>query len=1017
MADVLTQDNAEAQLVDTPSSPAASVVDSTSLTTSEQQNLAPSYAGGYYGDQNEASGGGFDPNAGTITTGPVANEANLTDSPFGPNAKYYDFSKMSPAEIAATGKLGTTNPTPDTISNSPIPNRLHDYPSYIYSLSWHLLTDEQYNKVIETQQYAPANVLVASAGRYSSSFPRNEFFSEDFYFDNLSVLSVISPTDNTRNTNAIDINFTLIEPYGFTLMERLLQAADAVKSSNYLDQPYMLQIDFFATGDDGTILGSVDQLRKRIPIKIIKLDVKVTVKGAEYSIQAIPFNHSAYNTSSVSTPANFEITASTVKNFFVSEEDGSEFVTALADINAANQREAAAAKNAKPAAPVYNSFKSYGAAINGWTRALKETHKIEVADVYKFQFDDEIGADTNTFIDSSRNTPKETPMTTDQITMRRSQISKTGTTTTKTTTPTVPTTSAPKTTTPTYTSGVVDQTYFIKAPGESDAAYALRMKNYAVQENAKIAAATKSAQATNAAISGSVDQTYFIKAPGESDAAYAKRMQDYATQQNARLGVATTIPKPAAAAPTPAVALYDPTKTIFQIQSGTTIEKLIEYVVRNSKYIQDQLVLPEDYPNDPEGYKKAKAANDNKPLKWFKIVPTVRLLDFDPAQKVWAREITYHVQKYLMYNIRADVGPQGVQLYPVKTYNYIYTGKNDDVFDFDIQFNALYYNQVTAYRDSLTDITPTASQASTDYQSQNAPNYSGQDPSKTTEYNAVMPLVMRPVVQNSKATATGGATTAREVASVDLADSLMTNSDADMLNLKLRILGDPDYIKQDEVFYGPPLEGVNLAVVPNTDPRLLPNNSSLNMDDGQVYVQVLFRTPTDIDENTGLMKFDSKYQHSVFSGLYAVVQVTSTFHAGQFTQELDLVRMPRQSAFDYTTKGQNKSDQRAESTLPTPAVDTPVAKVVEGGGADKSPAAAADGTADNQQAGQDTPIAKEQANEPPVADQNSKDLADVIANAQSADINSITEPQAIVPNFTPISIRGNQVPGQAAITG
>jgi hypothetical protein len=41
----------------------------------------------------------------------------------------------------------------------------------------------------------------------------------------------------------------------------------------------------------------------------------------------------------------------------------------------------------------------------------------------------------------------------------------------------------------------------------------------------------------------------------------------------------------------------------------------------------------------------------------------------------------------------------------------------------------------------------------------------------------------------------------------------------------------------------------------------------------------------------------------------------------------------------------------------------------------------------------------------------------VIANAQSADINSITEPQAIVPNFTPISIRGNQVPGQAAITG
>jgi hypothetical protein len=842
-----------------------------------------------------------------------------SDEPvFGPNAKYYDFSKMSPEAIAAAGKLGadTSGTSGTTISTKPLPNRLHQYPTYIYGLSLHILSDEQYNKVVEQQTYTPANVLIASAGRYSSSFPRNEFFNEDFYFDDCDITTVIAPNDTSRNTNAIELKFTIIEPYGFTLVERLLRVADALKSKNYLDMPYLLQIDFFAMDDAGNIVGSINDLRKRIPIKIIKMDIRVSGKGAEYKITAVPFNHSAYESTSVTTPANFEITSSTVAEFFQSAADADQFSQLLAAQNA-QERETTnknaptpstnvnanrlsttnfdagpipttarnAGKNPPPTKRTFTTVKSYGSAINDWYRALKESRKTSSNDIYKFEFlpDPETGEDmigSAQFIQKNINTPKDTPMKSnqnlnDQVTMARSDLGDTST------------------------------------------------------------------------------------------------------------------------------GIHDITKAIFQVQYGTTIEKLLEYVIRNSDYIQRQLIVPED----PD-YDRQKEAFKNKPLYWFKIVPIVRLLEFDKIKRLWAREITYTVQPYKIYNVRLDVGPQGVQLYPVKNYNYIYTGQNDDVFDFDINFNALYYNQVTAFRDNLGELNPSSDSYTQDYLVQNAPNYGGGSPPKSIDYNAVMPMVVKPIVQNSKAQATGGANTAKEVASVDLADSLMTNSQADMLRLTLKILGDPDYIKQDDIFYRPRLSGEEktLASQPSNDPRLLPNNGSLVMDGGGIYTQVLFRTPTDIDETTGLMKFDPNYKHSVFSGLYQVIKVISRFSNGQFTQDVEMIRLPRQVAFDYVSNNQNnKSSNRDESSQQTqpglsPPNPNPVpSSLISGGGAPASPAELAD-TATDQTAGGDQPVSEISNSEPPVESQSQADLRNVKDTASTQPIIVQTEPQAIVNN-------------------
>jgi hypothetical protein len=264
------------------------------------------------------------------------------------------------------------------------------------------------------------------------------------------------------------------------------------------------------------------------------------------------------------------------------------------------------------------------------------------------------------------------------------------------------------------------------------------------------------------------------------------------------------------------------------------------------------------------------------------------------------------VQPYTIYNVKSDVAPQGKITNFVKSYNYIYTGKNDDVIDFDINFNTLYYTAQTAYRDAVASIykAPNKSDAGT---AQNSGNYQGQAQGP----NSVMPMVMKPQVYNARARATGGSVGAKDVAVADLEDSLMTLSAADMLSVNLKILGDPQFLKQDDCFYTP----LTTTSIPTNDPRLT-GNGSLRTDYGEIYVLLTFRTPTDIDEDTGLMKFSQNYRTSVFSGIYKVLTVQSEFRSGQFTQTLNLIRLPNQSEYDYVNQSQNSNDQRLNDLDP-----------------------------------------------------------------------------------------------------
>ena len=117
----------------------------------------------------------------------------------------------------------------------------------------------------------------------------------------------------------------------------------------------------------------------------------------------------------------------------------------------------------------------------------------------------------------------------------------------------------------------------------------------------------------------------------------------------------------------------------------------------------------------------------------------------------------------------------------------------------------------------------------------------------------------------------------------------------------MKIVGDPLFIKQDDVFYPPKVDSPATLGV-------LTENNSIKTDDGQIHVQLTVNTPVDRDVTTGLMKYDSKFPKSSFSGMYFVSTVDTDFEKGLFTQVLHMVRLPKQPTSDYINGGNNVAD-------------------------------------------------------------------------------------------------------------
>jgi hypothetical protein len=138
-------------------------------------------------------------------------------------------------------------------------NPLHQFATYTYSIALFILSDEDINKITTNPaswvpgQNRVKTCLIASGGKNTGHYVRNSNFTDDFYFTDLKMTTVIGLNNRSKASNAIEISFGIVEPYGMSLLDRIMAAAADVAAPNFKAMPYLLEIDFYGSTDNGTI--------------------------------------------------------------------------------------------------------------------------------------------------------------------------------------------------------------------------------------------------------------------------------------------------------------------------------------------------------------------------------------------------------------------------------------------------------------------------------------------------------------------------------------------------------------------------------------------------------------------------------------------------------------------------------------------------------------------------------------------------------------------------------------------
>lgn len=326
-----------------------------------------------------------------------------------------------------------------------------------------------------------------------------------------------------------------------------------------------------------------------------------------------------------------------------------------------------------------------------------------------------------------------------------------------------------------------------------------------------------------------------------------------------------------AAAPPP----IDQNNNVFRVQAGTRITDLISSILQVSSYIADQ------YSSTPP---------QDKPLYAWKIIPFVKFGEYDPKTNMWSREITYSVIPYTIFGQDHPNFGQKAPPGATKRFKWIFTGQSKDIIDLELNYQSAFFNIINGAEKALLD--DNAKSDKTDA-----------DPKKRS---GVFPTRYRPVFGIPDMNHTGPRALNQKTLAVEELFKKQFDSFADNMSLNISIVGDPDFIQQDNILLGKGEKG-----------KLIYDSGSLNYVSYAAYFWLDFKAPyNDYSDNTGLFDVDSS-NSSFFSGLYQIQAVKSKFSRGKFTQELRNNRVKIQSNTNNQEDERGNRGAKAETSNST----------------------------------------------------------------------------------------------------
>lgn len=351
-----------------------------------------------------------------------------------------------------------------------------------------------------------------------------------------------------------------------------------------------------------------------------------------------------------------------------------------------------------------------------------------------------------------------------------------------------------------------------------------------------------------------------------------------------------------------------------------TILDIITEVILRSHYITDQITGT------------TFQTDDNGMIDWFRV--ETKVVDGDPNPKLGRQQRTYyyrvvpykvHIHKFLPPGVKPP-GYESLQKEVKKVYNYIYTGKNTEVIKVDINFDMAFFAPLPSdYSENVgqenwnqggllasgKDIYyqfPETAQSGSAAEAVGIPQTPqgqfGDFGGLTLNSNAgngrsiqnflvtgqtqqgggedFLSVTAQSALRQFQSKAAGGSGTDDSKTSQVRNYQAMLTNDADMVQLNLEIMGDPYYI---------PSSGMGNQQGNRESFNSL-DDGSMNYQDGEVDIIINFRTPIDLDLETGLYKFEKTVD--TWSGLYQVIEVESKFQQNKFTQKIRANRLRTQ---------------------------------------------------------------------------------------------------------------------------
>jgi hypothetical protein len=407
---------------------------------------------------------------------------------------------------------------------------------------------------------------------------------------------------------------------------------------------------------------------------------------------------------------------------------------------------------------------------------------------------------------------------------------------------------------------------------------------------------------------------------------------------------------------------YDEFGTVIrtQVEAGSDATARNGMYTRNTSIISiiEDMVLSSEYGRNITEQAQANAAEGLR--EWFRIETQV-FIEEDPATQVQRgtppKIYVYSVVPYFPDESsfqgpsRRSANTQSQRNLSLKEYNYYYTGLNEDVLDFRIEFKTAFFQNLFADLGQLS--TSQRIGGAGEVVNPNALDHTSTAPpgiGPTSGGTLAEPSPPLEEITGTTDSARGGmrgsaSIQAKRNIAQQFHDTLI-NSNVDMVNAEMEIWGDPYWIPESGMG--------NYNAAPSGIHPNLTVDGGVTGQHSTITVLVNFRTPFDYNQDAGRMQFSDVVKP--FSGVYQVTRIENKFSGGKFTQTLKMIRKRGQNdeatgATDALQLGGNPLDRTQSGAAASGAATAgqpnntgvPASSAGGGGGGTGSSAAAGSG--------------------------------------------------------------------------